>query len=80
MGETHGRFEKPPGWPTGQQPLMPWKQEERAHRLGPLTAVDVWKAHGDGLVGPGLPFNMGLQMILDGVAHRIAIHDAESAS
>jgi AcrR family transcriptional regulator len=61
-------------------------REEYQESLGPRVAelfaqsayplVEMFMAHDEEVNDPDVRFEMGLQLILDGVAHRLALHDA----
>jgi len=57
-----------------QEKMMPRMQELFAQTTYPM--VELFMEHDDELADPDVRFDMGLQLILDGVAHRIAVHEA----
>ncbi|HWK81108.1 MAG TPA: TetR/AcrR family transcriptional regulator [Thermomicrobiales bacterium] len=61
-----------------QEKMMPRMQELFAQTTYPM--VELFMEHDDELSDPDVRYDMGLQLILDGVAHRIAVHEAKFAS
>jgi len=57
-----------------QERLTPRMVELFSQSSYPL--VELFMAHDDEIADPAVRFEMGLQLILDGVSHRIAMHEA----
>jgi hypothetical protein len=57
-----------------QERLTPRMVELFSQSSYPL--VELFMAHDDEIADPAVRFEMGLQLILDGVSQRIAMHEA----